>query len=123
MAAGAGSARGSCSQTDWRCPAGRLRESPRHGHPAPLRPARGRERPHPLARALALRGRGASGREIGWGRLPRILRHPHGEERRYGFPPSPPGPSRVFCFVAGFREGDRARGCASARSLYRVMSR
>ncbi|KAJ8776644.1 hypothetical protein J1605_015233 [Eschrichtius robustus] len=37
----AGCKRGSCSPTDWRCPAGRLKGAPTSRPPAPPRPARG----------------------------------------------------------------------------------
>lgn len=66
----AGCARGSCSPTDWQCPAGRLKGAPTSRPPALPRPARGRERPAPPAlRVRARRSEAAAPRgEPGGGR-------------------------------------------------------
>lgn len=94
---------GSCSQTDWRCPAGRLKGGPTSRPPGPPRPARGRERPAPPARARALGGRGASGKEVAGGgrRQWGVTRASRTATR---FPTLHPRPSRVFCSALASRQ-------------------
>lgn len=84
----AGCKRGSCSPTDWRCPAGRLKGAPTSRPPAPPRPARGRERPAPPARARRSAAAAPRG-ELGGG-WPRGRRH----RSESGGRAVPPAPSR-----------------------------
>ncbi|XP_061025222.1 collagen alpha-1(I) chain-like [Eubalaena glacialis] len=86
----AGCKRGSCSPTDWRCPAEGVSARPR-------RPAPGARQPRRLggSRAGGGRGGGVTARRAAAGRC-----HP--------LPPAPLPPRRSFGFAAGFRESDRA---------------
>lgn len=116
---------GGAPQAGWR-------ERPRHGRPAPPRPARGRERPAPPARAPAFGGRGRLGEGARLGAAATTAARKASPARRGAatpYPPSlslPPFPSRVSCSVPGFREGEGVRaapqpevcpGSRAARSL------
>lgn len=82
----AGCARGSCSATDWRCPAGRLEGAHVTAGPEPPRPARGRERPcpRPGASSACAAPAGSVGRPP-----PRCGRDPAGRSNRPGRHPGP----------------------------------
>ena len=89
----AGCKRGSCSPTDWRCPAGRLKGAPTSRPPAPPRPARGRERPAPPARAR--RSAAAAPRGEPGGGWPRGRRH-RAESGGRAVPPAPSRPAAAL---------------------------
>lgn len=122
----AGSARGACSRTDWRCPAGRLEGAPTSRPPAPPpRSARGRERlpagPRWAAAAPPGGARpGAGAAAAAAAATAARMRCSRGaEEGRGGFPP---GPRRGYrSWLGGRGAAPRPEVCpgsGAARSLW-----
>lgn len=102
----AGCARGSCSPTDWRGPAGRLKGAPTSRPPGRRGPLEGVSARPRRAALGARRPRRLRGSRAGGGRGDGVTAPGAAAGRCHSLPParSLPGPG----FAAGFREGDRS---------------